>query len=570
MIFFTVLYVLRFSQSDKKIVPSDSRKNIVYLVFVYIVMIFVAYVWELIIIDVSDLLISVVVGIFLMYFIQGIMFQKMFRYLIVPIFVTLFYFFYIKTFHNQLYFESISLASFVDMHIGATVTPGFLMGSEISISNTNYGLGMNFLIYFAKIITDYVGLNLTQIGLVSLFQITGTLLGLLLIKLFNTRSFFFFGSLFIVINIAATNLTINLITPNQSILRYFIFLVQIVLYFLILKKGDSLYLTAALCAVGLIFSPSLGVIFVFGALANRVNFRNFKLSIIEIIKIIFYTITMSLLAIFSILKLVPFDDTSLSFWLSFVNGFAGYTSVPSITFYLLLFVFSNLILVLSFYKTNLIDYKLKFILFLSIISIIWMLYYVNRMFDQNLWFVIVLFSFIFILLLDEILRNNFNSILIPTFILMLFFVSYQLTISSKQLSFPYSSQKCDTRSLFSDICFNPELTDKAIKEFDYLIKEIKPTQSLILTGFPSELRILGYNRDFPYYSLLADAFTNSDVLLFSERIDNSDKDSIILHTNQEFYFYPPVLDDYINIVKSLKNYKLSYSTGNFEIYEKFK
>jgi hypothetical protein len=276
------------------------------------------------------------------------------------------------------------------------------------------------------------------------------------------------------------------------------------------------------------------------------------------------------MAIFIINKFIVIEDTSLSFWLSFVNGFGGYTSVPSVNFYSLLIIFSNLIIVLSFYKTNLTNFKSKYIIFLASISMIWMLYYVNRMFDQNLWFLIVLLTLIFILLLDEILRDNIVFILIPTLFSILVLISYQITLSAKQFSFPYSSQECDDRSIFPDLCFNPELTDKTILEFDYILRNVNPSQSIILTGFPSEFRLLGYNKDFHYYSLLADAFTNSEILKFSTRLDVADKDTIILHTNREFYFHPPIVDDYDIMVKTLKNYKLSYSTDRFDIYKKTK
>jgi hypothetical protein len=567
-ILFAGVYLIRFLRSDKKIDASASNKYIFVFIIINVVIIIISYFRNLLDIKVNEFVISILTGIVLIFLIQGIMFQKLFKYLMVPVFFLFIYFFYIGPFHKQLYLDSIPAASFIDFHIAATVTPGFLMGNEVSVSMSNYGIGMNLLIFLSKMITDYFGFNLTQIGLISFFQIAGTLLGLILIKLFETRSFFFFGSLFMVTNLALTNLTINLVTPNQSLLRYFIFLLQIVLYFIILKTNDSVYLIAALSAVGLILSPSLGAIFLFAALANRLNFTNFRNSLIELIKMILVTLIIYLLSLYLIINFVSIQDNSVSVWFSFIKGFGGYASIPSINFYLLLIAFSNMIIVLSLYKTNLITYKLKFIIFLSSISLIWMVYYVNRMFDQNLWFLILLLTFIFILLLDEILSNKISIILIPPLISMLVLFSYQITLSSKQLVFPYASQRCDGKSIFPDFCFNQELTVKTTKEFDYLLKNIDPDQSIILTGFPGEFRVLGYNRNFYNYALLAEASTNSQVLEFSSRLDNSVLNKIVLHNNQEFYFYPPMLEDYNRILKSLKNYKLSYSIDSFDIYEK--
>jgi hypothetical protein len=567
-IFFVILYLLRLYQKDIKQYVLNPNNFIKINISINFISMFIAIKSDLLVFDFYNLIISILIFILIVYFIQGLRYQVYFGYLMLPIFVFLFGFYFLVPFNNKLFFDSISTASFIDMHLGATVTSGYLMDYENYLSNTNYGIGVTLLIFLAKKVTEFIGFNFTQIGLVSIYQVIGFLLILLLLKLFKTSSFFFFASILVVINIALTNMTINILTPNQSMIRYFTLLLQIVIYYVILKKKYSLSFIAPVIAIGLILSPPLGLIFCFGVILNQIHFSSLKKSILEIVKLILWTSTLSVIIWFFTLEIFNIKDTSISFWLSYLKGFGGFTSTPSITFYLLLIIFSNLLIIFSFYKTNVIDFKSQYILFLCNISMMWLFYYVNRMFDQNLWFLILILSLIFILIIDEFLNGNVILILVPTLISIMILFSYEITSSLGKLDIPFTSRNCQQKSLFPDFCFSQEVSLNNDNEFRYILSTVNPDDSIILTGFPSEFRVLGYNRNFPYYTLLADTFTNSDVVNFSNTLNNSNMEQIILHTNQDFYFYPPMLTDYISVLNSLNNYKKSYSVDNFDIYKK--
>ncbi len=410
-------------------------------------------------------------------------------------------------------------------HYAVTVIPGFdfLCCSEVgTIERANYGLGMPLFTALSLKLFSLFGLpDTVLVRVVMLSQVVAVAMICVLSFLVNRKYCLYVMALALgMTTFILSNVGPVLVFPNLTGIRYIPILVSLILLVLEMRREHwRVWLLASASAVLVIMSPETGLAttagFIVALLLKRYDTRMPIISLSKTLVIFMVTFMVtgmagSALLIDPILK--NGSGGLFQFLALFIkDGYGGMVDKPSLVASLLFFVAATKVLqsvwrTRNGFVTSLDAYEAA----IGTIMLVWMIYYINRMAESNLWFQFVLLTLLIAprvthdfwrYLLQKPLKNWAMFAMVMACLIggqLIGSSAYLAWITGKWAKCQYT--KCGD-SVVLDGKYLPwfpgsqfELQMNALKE------KYSPTNTIVLTGFSTYARLRGFNDGFPLYS----------------------------------------------------------------------
>jgi hypothetical protein len=413
----------------------------------------------------------------------------------------------------------------IESHYAMTVLPGYDFAQSGMFERSNYGFSMVILSALACKIESILGAQDMQlIFAVKGCQIIAISMLLFAIYLLNKKHFLFISAVMLIATPALSTLSEAIDYPNQSGIRYIPLFIGIVLMaYEMRREKQRLLLFSTVSALLILMSPEEGVVLSLGFLvflvlkkykpeaACRTTFKTAGLffALTAIIFTLFYTFFCQLF----------YKSTSVnifSFIKIFASGYGGLVGQPNVLATFVVF-FGGVALVRGVLrarngKVSSIDaYQAG----VGAIMLAWLPYYVNRMAEWNLWvqasLLLLLFApridFSFLRILSR--KDHFCTLYISLGVSLMgahmifstvqswapHVVRYCRVIGSRPVkAASYGDQEAGRG--YRVVCVDaPEIA----KQLGFLEGITEKNDYLIISKFPTQIRLMGFNKNFPWY-----------------------------------------------------------------------
>ena len=440
--------------------------------------------------------------------------------------------FLVFPFTTPLLITGASESVWVESHYALTVLPGFDLvccPTVGMIERSNYGPALPLLTAFALKALPLAGIpDTTLVQAVKMFQIVAAAIICVLSFLVNRKASPYVMALALGMTaFMLGNATSAIGYPNQTGIRYVIFLVSILVLVLETRRAQSrIWLLASASALFVLMSPETGVAATAGYVVAAVLKGYISTSPIASIArtltrfgAVFATTTVVglFLIVGPILK-AP-SGGGLQFLTLFAGGYGGLVDNPNMAA-ILLFFFATTAVLRGVWRAR--ERTLSWAdvheAAVGTMLLVWLTYYVNRMAEWNLWFDFVLLVLMIAprltlegwqLMVREPLRPGLTQ---PMIIACL--IVGQLVHSSSQLARDVAGHWRLDRSdgVISDgMCLRGTYGREFTSKFAVLTEKYSPTEALVLSGSPTHVRLLGFNKGFPWHEPFGEIVREKDV-----------------------------------------------------------
>lgn len=459
-------------------------------------------------------------------------------------------------------------------HYSATVLPGFEWAEGNEVSRMNYGFWMTLAIGSALKFFEILQITSVSLSLIiKIYQLVA-IGGLFLILYFLNKEsnlVLLFLSLFL---LSPYLTTAAVWAPNQSGLRYIPFLMGVALLTWIAFKGDAYFLPSGVL-LGFLSASSPDValpLFVgfvyFRILINYLRGWSSLFLIFDALRyFIIFVLSVLVFALFSKLffNLAP-EWSVLNYLKLFGGGYGGLSEKPSpiagvLIGYASYFLFQSIWHLRRDTLTRIVALQSAF----AMMIFAWFPYYINRMSESNLWFLLVLF-----LVMIAPSLKDFSSKLITTdcevrHVISVFAIA-TMTVFTVQNSVPQveyfksnllSQNLCTSKNpIIDSVCVTGEQSSQLADQVTSLRSIAHREDYLVLSRLPTHVRMLGFNQNFPWYDTMSEVVKDRDLAEVVNWIDKFGPKYLLLDAlNTSSVYSVSSLRQQKNIVASLKKYK---------------
>jgi len=476
-----------------------------------------------------------------------------------------------------------------ETHYAVTVLPGFdfICCSDVgTIERANYGLGMPLLSAFALKALSLAGIaDPTLVQVVKLYQIVAAVLICILSFFLNRRASPYVAVLALGMTAySLTNISDAVGAPNQSGIRYIIFLTALLVLVLETRKArPRIWLLASAAAIFFLLSPEAGLATTAGYLVAMVLKGYSPASpIASITRVVMYFgvsfVAMIIAGFMMIAGLITNISTGglLEFVSLFAGGYGGLAAMPSTTAILLFFFAVGAVLrgVWRARRGKLVWVDL-YQASVGTIMLVWFMYYMNRMHNWNLWFQLVMLAFMIApRLTPGSMRLLFwlpSRRVITYPVIIACFIGGQFGHSAYKLS-SYTAEWSRTDFtdcvLINGMCLKGALGSQTAEKLETLAARFSPRDTLVLSKISSSVRLKGFNEGFPWYEPFGEVIRNRDVDLFVDWIERRGPKYILVDDPNSLIAQAWVHHNYDDVITRLDSYRKTGTDTGWVIYER--
>jgi hypothetical protein len=424
----------------------------------------------------------------------------------------------------------------VSTHYAVTVLPGadfVCCGETGSIQRSNYGLGMMLLTALGyKLAAGGATSQLeTLFAVIRGYQVVAIGLALCLAWMVNRKSFLLLAAMIVLTTATLDTIGPGSYFPNQAGVRYIPFLAGLfVLAAATRRERTPVWMLAAFSGLMMVLSPEIGIALAVGSLTLHVlqNWRHDKpvlflaanmAGFFALTAMAFVGLTLAAVRIFYADAVA---DT-FTFVKLFSSGYGGLVGELS-AFGAMLVLFGSAAVMRAFQRagagraTSVSNWQGA----LGAVILAWMPYYMNRMAEWNLWFQAILL----VLLIGPQMHTRagrllggslmrLRSLLVLTCIALfggLGLAAAERVYSDLRIYAELHRAGCTIRpALVQPACHaNPGLRS-AIVDLQQLAAVRDKDDYLVLSVLPAQVRLLGFNEDFPWYDAFGEIIRQSDM-----------------------------------------------------------
>lgn len=508
---------------------------------------------------------------------------------ILSIFVILIYFclFYILPFFQQLITPRVGDLYFYEMHYSMTVLPGFDLVRSGGIERANYGLAMPLLMAGAIHLVSFLGLNVPQLLFgVQLYQVIA--LGIFSLALFmlNKRNFFLLLGFALVI-LSPFLSVIESWTPNQIGIRYTPFLVGIVtLVWVMRRKSGGLLSLSITSGILILATPEISAALIFGFATFLVLIRfNQVHPIASVFRTLglFFSLTFLFLAATDLVITRLFNFGSQKSLFAFVqlfgSGYGGAISRPS-AFAGFIVLVASLVLVraISVAKKGSISRVNAFQAGIATMMLAWLPYYVNRMFESNLWFQVALLILLLAPSFDPtawkpfLSKERFGSVYLA-FVLAIFVgfaYSNSHPLSEYYKSILISHIECQKPFAKVDgVCLTGGDVPLISGQIRYLEAIRDQRDYIVISRLSTKVRVMGFNAGFPWYDPFLDVPRRNDLKAMVNWINIKGPKYVLFDDPAiPIFIGTPKTQQQQSVMNGLVSYRKTSSQSGWEVFER--
>ncbi|MDH4121424.1 MAG: hypothetical protein OEV94_06960 [Deltaproteobacteria bacterium] len=434
--------------------------------------------------------------------------------------------YYIVPIGKPLIMNSAAYMASVQFHYTATIFPGVdLTCCEDSRSfyNFAYGFWMPMAGYVSMHVLPGVGAAPFFMGVKIASIISLGVIGVG-IYLLNRRYWLF---LLAMVAVYFHNVGPGLHFPNQTGLRYFPFLLGVVVLAFEMKRPYTrTWMLGGLGGICLILSPETSLALMAGLLVSAL-IRNHKKErpFVHALKTtgefilsagaVFCAVSFTILAIFSKYRL----DATLMPFKSITGSYAGLIEITNYKVIVFAF-FASLSVFRGCWRASqgVANWRDAYQAGVGTSILVWLSYYMNRMSEMNLWFLLVLLILLFSPRVNWaawrfMMTKSFGTGHVYLLLAMggvLYFTYDEINHSRSMYHLQNGNLPCyDTQGAYPEYC----LLGDSGKDFSEKMNELgtitNKADVLILSGYSMEVRLQGFNAGFPWYDPFGEVGTYS-------------------------------------------------------------
>lgn len=480
----------------------------------------------------------------------------------------------------------------IDGHYAVTVLGGYnLFASEDSeTGRAYYGMGMPLLISAFFHVAQR--LDVSGVGLpdaVKFYQLFALAIAALILYTINrTRA-----SLTITLLIALTAYTLSGVGfgvgyPNQSGVRYVPVLLGLLMFAAELRRSDPRpWMMAIIAAVSTIFSPGTGIALTSGlataAVLHRYDHTRPVASTVRSFGGFVLTFGAAFATLYAVFVSIVFSGSQVHLaeflGLFGVTGYGGLVARPSFgAGMLFLFCTSLLLVIVSKARASQLDNGDLWQAALATFILIWMYYYINRMSEWNLWFHWLLFVLLVAPQLDFArarlahlrrpgFRTHYHAALVATLISQGVVGIHDAYERTRNWAEDFVSGCADLEP-FSGVCI-PAHEGRAIASQLQVLDEFDPDDTFVLTGFPTAVKLRGFNRGLPLASPM-EIVLRSDLPKFARWIDAHGRRFLLIDGPESVVtsVAPQHTEQAWRYISRLRNYVEKGRRGGWVVFER--
>jgi hypothetical protein len=463
-------------------------------------------------------------------------FTGVFFWLIISIILVYFTLFLIAPLATPLLIHGAGELRAIEGHYAATVLPGFdfICCSEVgTIEHANYGLGMPLLIALALKVLAFFGVsNTALVQAVKLNQLIAVAMICALSFLTNRKYFPYVMALALGMTaFTLSNVGIAVGYPNQSGIRYIPILASLIVLVLEMRRAQlRIWLLASAAAIFVIMSPETGLATTAGYIVATVLKRYTPKTPIASIAGTFmwfgavFAVTM---VAGSVLITGPILKNSSGGLFQFMalfatGGYGGLVDKPSMTATLLFFVATTAVLRGVWRARDGILLSVDaYEAAVGTIMLVWLMYYVNRMAEWNLWFQLVLLA---LLIAPRVTLEGWQQLFrkplrfgVTFSMIIACLIGGQLASSSSQFAdlavgwLRWQRVGCGDGMILDGKCLPWLRGSRSELQMNALTEGHSPSDTLVLAAASTYVRLHGFNEGFPWYDPFFEVVREKDV-----------------------------------------------------------
>ena len=430
--------------------------------------------------------------------------------------------FWILPLFQPMFVESLNELRWIDGHYAVTVLSGLdlVLSDDLQVKRATYGLGMPLLIATVYKASDYVRISGVELPhAVKFYQVFALLLIGSILFILNRRNLILGFLLTICLTLyTLSNVGTTIGYPNQSGIRYTPILLGLLVCALELKRQNPrVSILAITSATVVTFSPETGFALTAGLIVAAILIEyksSTRLSSISLTLAKFLPIFCLTFFLFFYLIVRPLLKKSGAnnfefLWLFGGSDYGEIVNRLSLSAGLIFFIATTTVLRIVVKARN--GDLLKTDVWqaaIATVMLVWFFYYVHRAAEVNLWFQWVLLILLFIPFLD-LGKLNLESLTSyqarPHFKVIIFsLIASQIVFSTNVLYhksgtwFKNYMASCLSTDQLNGFCL-PGFGNNAISKQLGALNEFTPSDSIVLTGFSTAVRIKGFNENFPLF-----------------------------------------------------------------------
>jgi hypothetical protein len=467
-------------------------------------------------------------------------------------------------------------------HYAFTVLSGFETDCctlQLSKPDLAYGLSMPFLSFIVLKLTQFFYVDATYYDAIRVLQLIGVLLLAFLITLVTAhrKPIIFLISLLIIPNLYASNIDF----PNQLGARYIPLIFFLITNILIIRSqyfSRIWPLTLLNSSIGIAVAPEIGLVVFAATLA--VCFIEIRRKLQTPFKKTLFFCCLSLLTllltqgILTILKVI-FEIQNLDL-MSFVLQYAkGYSALEArfIPISVGIIVFAIYELIEKSNKMKLISPNDRIQIFVSTIILGWLVYFFNRMDSVNLWF--PLFLCFLVLSFEKMSKfsltqiSALNVVSRNLLIVILSFATLQFySIATQDLNKVFRDPDCVISNY--QRCLPEEVSRDLDQHLALLLGFKSPSKAIVLSYFPTEVRVMGFNRTFPWRDPFSQVMTQNEINEVGKWLDQSDIPSVVVENPESTLSRVLIYrsEHFMNIMSLTTEYAITAKDKNWLVYSR--
>lgn len=442
------------------------------------------------------------------------------------------------------------LIAYPQNHYAGTLMPGFdyaCCTETGSVASNPYGYSLTLLtafgVFLAKLVSVESGSEL--LFTVRLFQILGIAMLAVIAVLVNRRhSILVFGFLLCISlgHFASSSGTLS--TPNHAAIRFIPFLAGIALLAWIAQQQRSFY--PLLPAVGGFLAAAtfeIGVPILAGFLMYvLLKSYNPKRARSSVIKALVGSVALALIAflvserLFRIFIATQTNASLFDTTQTFLSGYGQLSAPPEFLFGLVFFLAAATILRIVFMcRVTRLANTMAFQAAIAIMILTWLPYYINRMSYSNLFFACILIGILGASQIDRDLLSRLTVKRSPDSLTLTIYGATIFAVSafsiwgatSSWLEFVSKQSDCKYPAVtVSGFCYKGPASQQLRPQLKVL-GELDPRETLVVTHFSTQSRLLGLNEGFPYYEPFSQLHTDEDIRQMAEWIDRNGPEFVL-------------------------------------------
>jgi len=430
--------------------------------------------------------------------------------------------FWILPLFSPLFVGSLNELKWIDGHYAVTVLGGLdlVLSDDSHVKRSSYGVGMPLLVAAFYKVTEYLGISGVELShAVRFYQLFALILIGIILFIVNKKNLMAGFLLAISLTLfTLSNVGIGVGYPNQSGIRYAPILLGLLICALELRRQNPrVWVSAVSSAAVVAVSPETGIALTIGFIVAAILFEyksSTPLTSISLTFAKFFTAFCFTFVFFVYVIVRPLLKTSGENIFEFVglfggSGYGGIVDRLSLSAGLIFLLAATTVLriVVKARNRDLLTMDVWQVA-IATVMLVWLFYYMNRMSELNLWFQWVLLVLLFVphFDLEKFKLESLKSYKVPPpfKVILLSLIAAQIVFSTNILFhksgtwFKNYSTSCPSADQLNGFCV-PGFGDNAISKQLNALDEFSPSDSIVLTGFSTAVRIKGFNENFPLF-----------------------------------------------------------------------